>query len=140
VPGGARFYKKKYTFSDLAKMAQHLSLTEQNSTEAERESVKIKLLEFFERELGKKKQSRFKAVIMDVRNHGMFVELTDSMAYGLVHISTLRDDLYKVDPSQTALVGRKKKRRFNAGDTIEVSVARVDRFKRQIDFIVPDVA
>lgn len=140
VPGGARFHKKKYTFSDLAKMAQHLSLTEQNSTEAERESVKIKLLEFFERELAKKKPSRFKAVIMDVRNHGMFVELTDSMAYGLVHISTLRDDLYKVDSSQTALVGRKRKRRFKAGDTIEVSVARVDRFKRQIDFLIPDVA
>ena len=138
VPGGKKFHKKSYTFSELAGIAQHLSLTEQNSTEAERESVKIKLLEFFERELSKPKKSRFKAVIMDVRNHGMFVELTDSMAYGLVHISTLRDDLYKVDSNQDALVGRKGRNRFRVGDTIEVSVARVDRFKRQIDFVVAD--
>jgi len=140
VPGGKRFQKKQYTPSSLAKMAQHLSLTEQNSTEAERESVKIKLLEFFERELKKKQKSAFAAVIMDVRNHGMFVELTESMAYGLIHISTLRDDLYKVDASHTALIGRKRKKRFQIGDTVQVSVARVDRFKRQIDFIIPEVA
>lgn len=136
VKGGHRFHKKRYTFSDLAGIAQHLSLTEQNSTEAERESVKIKLLEFFERELTKPKPSRFEAVIMDVRNHGMFVELTESMAYGLIHISTLRDDLYKLNPSHTAIVGRRKRNRYTVGDKIEVSVARVDRFKRQIDFMV----
>ena len=136
VPGGARFHKKQYTNSDLTAVAQHLSLTEQNSTEAERESVKIKLLEFFERELSKPKRSRFEAIIMDVRNHGMFVELTKSMAYGLVHISTLRDDLYKMDPSNMAIIGRKRRKRFAVGDKIEVSVARVDRFKRQIDFMV----
>ena len=73
---------------------------------------------------------------MDVRNHGMFVELTKSMAYGLVHISTLRDDLYKMDPSNMAIIGRKRRKRFAVGDKIEVSVARVDRFKRQIDFMV----
>lgn len=136
VPGGARFYKKKYSYSELATIAQHLSLTEQNSTEAERESVKIKLLEFFERELQKSRKRAFEAVIMDVRNHGMFVELTESMAYGLVHISTLRDDLYKVDSSHTALVGRKRRNRYAIGDKIKVEVARVDRFKRQIDFAV----
>lgn len=136
VKGGHKFHKKRYTFSDLASIAQHLSLTEQNSTEAERESVKIKLLEFFERELTKAKPSRFEAVIMDVRNHGMFVELTESMAYGLIHISTLRDDLYKLNPSHTAIVGRRKRNRYTVGDKIEVSVARVDRFKRQIDFMV----
>jgi ribonuclease R len=136
VKGGQRFNKKKYTYSDLATVAQHVSMTEQNSTEAERESTKIKLLEFFERELQKPHRSRFKAVIMDVRNHGMFVELTESMAYGLVHISTLRDDLYKLDPSQTALVGRRRRSRYTVGDTIEVSVSRLDRFKRQIDFMV----
>ncbi len=136
VPGGARRHRKLYTFAELAGIAQHLSLTEQNSTEAERESVKVKLLEFFERELAKAARTRFRAVIMEVRNHGMFVELTESLAYGLVHISTLRDDLYKVDASHTALVGRRNRRRYAVGDTIEVCVARVDRFKRQIDFVV----
>jgi ribonuclease R len=136
VPKGTRSTRKLYKPAELAEIAQQLSLTEQNSTEAERESVKIKLMEFFERELDKSPKTAFPAVIMDVRNHGMFVELTDSMAYGLVHISTLRDDLYKLHPSQTALVGRKQRTRYNVGDTIMVEVARVDRFKRQIDFAV----
>ena len=117
-------------------MAEHLSLTEQNSTEAERESVKVKLLEFFERELKKTRRTRFEAVILEVRNHGMFVELTESMAYGLVHVSTLTDDLYRLDGGGTALVGRRKRRRYEVGQTITVQVERVDRFKRQIDFRV----
>lgn len=115
-------------------LAEHLSLTEQNSTEAERESVKVKLLEFFERELKKTRRTRFSAVILEVRNHGMFVELTESMAYGLVHVSTLTDDLYRMDGSGTALVGRRKRRRYEVGQTVTVQVERVDRFKRQIDF------
>jgi len=32
-----------------------------------------------------------------VRNFGMFVELTDTLTYGLVHISTLDDDFYTFD-------------------------------------------
>jgi ribonuclease R len=136
VSGDPHPPRKRYTASELASMAQHLSITEQNSTEAERESVKVKLLEFFERELTRRKPQTFDAVIMDVRNHGMFVELSESMAYGLIHISTLRDDLYKLQPSQSAIVGRKRKRRYAVGDTIPVQVARVDRFKRQIDFKV----
>jgi ribonuclease R len=132
--------KKKYTLSELVDIAQHLSHTEQNSTEAERESVKIKLLEFFERVLQNSPKLEFEAVIMDVRNHGMFVELKESMAYGLVHISTLRDDLYKLNEEHTALLGRKKRNRFAIGDSVSVSVARVDRFKRQIDFFIPNHA
>jgi ribonuclease R len=126
----------KYDVGRLAQVAQHISITEQNSTEAERESTKIKLLEFFERELDKKPRSRFPAVIMDVRNHGMFVELTDSLAYGLIHISTLHDDLYRASPDGAKLIGRKHRRVFKVGDIIEVGVHRVDRFKRQIDFLV----
>ena len=135
---GNRFNRKRYTTSELATVAQHLSLTEQNSTEAERESVKVKMLEYFERELTKKKKSVLEAVILDVRNHGMFIELTESMVYGLIHISTLRDDLYKVNGSQTAVVGRRKGNRFAVGDKIKVTIARVDRFKRQFDFVVAD--
>ncbi|MCC5834705.1 MAG: RNB domain-containing ribonuclease [Opitutales bacterium] len=127
-----------YKTSDLTAWAQHISITEQNSTEAERESNKLKLMEFFERELEKDQKTSFDAVVMDIRNHGMFVELSESMAYGLVHISTLRDDLYKVNQDLTQLVGRRTRRKFTVGQTIQVQVARVDRFKRQIDFMVAD--
>jgi ribonuclease R len=127
----------KYTGSKMVSIAEHLSLTEVNSVEAERESVKVKLLEFFERELEKKKRTQFEAVITETRNHGMFIELTGSLAFGLVHVSTL-DDMYFLTNDGTALVGRRSNRRYQVGQKITVVVSRVDRFKRQVDFrIVP---
>ncbi len=127
---------RKYAQADLEAVAEHLSVTEQNSTEAEREHTKIKQLEFFERELAKKEKTRFKAAITDLKNHGMFVELVESQTFGLVHISTLSDDHYLLNGDGTKLVGKRKKRKFEMGQTIEVVTERVDRFKRQIDFRV----
>jgi len=129
-------WKFEYRAEHMPRLAEHLSLTEQNSTEAERESVKVKLLEFFERELKKKKRTPLAATILEVRNHGMFVELVESQAYGFVHVSTLDDDLYTLEGGGAALVGRRKKRRFALGARVMVEVDRVDRFKRQIDFRV----
>ncbi|MGF1448011.1 MAG: ribonuclease R family protein [Opitutales bacterium] len=129
---------KAYRKGELDHLAAQVSMTEQNSTEAERESVKIKLLEFFERELNRKDKRRFKAIVTDTRNHGMFVELVESQAFGLVHVSTLRDDLYRLSDDGTTLVGRKTGRRFAVGQEVQVEVERVDRFKRQIDFAVTE--
>jgi ribonuclease R len=122
-----------YSGSKIASVAEHLSLTEVNSVEAERESVKVKLIEFFERELEKKKKTQFEAVITETRNHGMFIELTESLAFGMVHVSTL-DDMYFLTNDGTALVGRRSNKRYQMGQKIEVVVSRVDRFKRQVDF------
>ncbi len=119
-------------------LAEHLSLTEINSTEAERDSVKLKLGEFFERESEKRKKTLFPAVITDVRNHGFFVELTEAAgAFGLVPVSSLQDDFYQLTPSGSAFVGRKTKRRFELGQKIGVVVLKVDRQKRLLDFTVP---
>jgi ribonuclease R len=122
------------TTARMESLAEHLSLTEQNSMEAERESQKVKLLEFFEREVAKKKKTVFGAVITDVRNHGLFVELPDAMTFGFVHLSTLRDDLYLLNNAGTALIGRRTRRRLDVGQKVQVVTERVDRFKRQIDF------
>ncbi|MDR0535435.1 MAG: RNB domain-containing ribonuclease [Puniceicoccales bacterium] len=124
------------SLSDLATLAAHLSRTERTSADAERETVKIKLLELFERELAKPPGQRpaHDAIIVEVRNHGLYVELTDSQAYGLVHISTLTDDLYHINGDATALVGRKTRRTHTLGQHVAVTVDRIDRFKRQTDF------
>src|SRR5690606_29541607 len=63
----ARGHGPGYDLPRVERLGEHLSLTEINSTEAERESVKVKLLEFFERELEKQPRTRFAAVITDVR-------------------------------------------------------------------------
>jgi len=126
----------RYTKGKLESLGEHISITERNSVDAERESVKTKLLEFYDRELQKEEKQHFKAIITDVKNHGLFVELTDTLAFGMVHISTLDDDFYHPNSEGTALVGRRKQRTYALGQYIMVQVERVDRFKRQIDFRV----
>jgi len=127
-----------YLIAHTDRLAEHLSLTEINSTEAERDSQKIKLAEFFQREADKRKKTLFDAVITDVRNHGFFVELTQAAgAYGLVPVSSLKDDFYLRDNAGTTFTGRKTRRRFTLGQKIQVTVLQVDRQKRLIDFTVP---
>jgi ribonuclease R len=126
-----------YRAAHTDQLAEHLSLTEINSTEAERDSQKVKLMEFFDRETAKKKKTVFKAVITEVRNHGFFVELPEAGAFGMVPVSSLRDDFYVLNGAGTAFVGRKTRRKFELGHTIEVVAMKVDRQKRLIDFTVP---
>lgn len=133
APSGYTF---GYTPGKMESIGEHLSLTEINSTEAERESVKIKLLEFFERELKKKQKTKFTAVITDVRAHGLFVELVESMTFGFVNTSSMPDDYYTLNNAGTSLVGRKTKKTYELAGRIQVVVEKVDRFKRLIDFRV----
>ncbi|MEM1222327.1 MAG: RNB domain-containing ribonuclease [Verrucomicrobiota bacterium] len=130
----------RYSQGKLESLGDHLCITERNSIDAERESVKTKLLEFYERELKNEKKQAFQAVISDLKNHGIFVEIADTQAYGLVHISTLEDDFYHLSPDGQSIIGRKTKKTYSLGQYVMVQVERVDRFKRQIDFrIVPDL-
>jgi ribonuclease R len=124
----------RYKQSRLVEIAQQVTLREQNSTEAERESVKIKQLEFFEREVDKKEKTIFDAAVLEIKNHGLFVELKESLVFGLLPNSSLKDDLYHVSQDGTELFGRRTKKRIRVGETIQVFVSKVDRFKRLIDF------
>lgn len=128
--------KPSYSQEKQEEIAETITRTEQNSTEAERESVKIKLLEYFDLESQKNPKTIFEAIISDIRNYGFFVELQPSMAYGLVHISTVKDDIFNLAEGGTCLQGRRYKKRFALGQTVQVSIDKVDRYKRQLDFIL----
>ena len=123
-----------YDLARITALGEHLSLTEINSSEAERESQKIKLLEFFERELEKKTKTRFAAVITDVRPHGFFIELIESMAFGLVPAAGLGEPTLFSESGHGSLIGRRTKRRYELNGRLDVEVYRVDRVKRLIDF------
>jgi ribonuclease R len=123
-----------YNLRGVERLGEHLSLTEINSAEAERDSVKIKLLEFFERELERQPRTRFPAIITDVRANGFFIELIESMTFGFVAASAIGDDYYALNNSGDALVGRKRKQRFEINQRLDVVVDKVDRYKRLIDF------
>ncbi len=124
--------------SQLASLAEHISITERTAAEAEMEAVKMKKLEFFERQLAEHDPQVFRANVVDVRNYGLVVELPDVLLTGVVHVSTLTDDFYVFDAVNRRLSARRSRRRFSVGDKLNVFVARVDRFKRQIDFALAD--
>ena len=128
-------YQFAYTMNKVAAMGEHLSLTEVNSAEAERESVKIKLLEFFERELAKKQKTTFAAIITDVRPTGLFIELVESMTFGFIPVNSLPSDYYVSSDDGTALIGRRSKQRYALNGRLKVQIGKVDRVKRLIDFL-----
>src|SRR5881394_1348479 len=123
----------------LSAIADHISATERNAAEAEIDAVKMKKLEFFESQLQARDPQVFNAVVIDVRNYGLLVELPEILLTGLIHVSTLADDFYIFSASQRRFVGRQRRRRFAVGDKLRVHVARVDEFKRQIDFAIADL-
>jgi ribonuclease R len=128
--------KSRTDMGQLASIADHISGTERNAAEAEIESVRMKKLEFFQRQLNHRNPQIFRASIVDVRNYGLMVELPDALITGLVHVSSLTEDFYSFEPAQRRLIGRRSRKRFSVGDEIRVFVARVDTFKRQIDFAI----
>jgi ribonuclease R len=122
--------------SQVASIAEHISTTERIAADAEIESVRMKKLEFFQRQLNERNPQIFRAAVVDVRNYGLAVELPDALITGLVHVSSLENDFYLFEPSRRQLIGRRSRKRFSVGDEVRVFVVRVDTFKRQIDFAV----
>ncbi len=127
-----------HSAAGMQALGEQISATEQNSQQAERESVKIKILEFFERELDRTPRTRFAAVITDVRRNGFFVELLESMTFGFISADALGEDFYSFDESTHTLSGRRSKKRYTLNARLDVVVAKVDRFKRLIDFSPAD--
>lgn len=118
----------------FGEIARHISSTERQAAEAEREAVRLKKFEFFRQQLTRKTGQTFRAIVLEVRNFGMFIELPDVMAGGLIHVSALGDDFYTFDQARQRFVGRRTRKTFQAGDKLDVIVARVDAFKQQLDF------
>lgn len=123
---------------ELAGIAEHISTTERVAAEAENESSKLKKLEFLQLQLTEKNPQIFRAVVIEVRNYGLLIELPDVLLTGLVHISSLQDDFYVFDGARRRLMGRQSKRLLAVGDILKVVVARIDIFKQQADFAIVD--
>ena len=76
----------------------------------------------------------YPALVIDVRNFGFFVDVTGLAMSGLIHCSSLTDDFYEFDEARGTLTGRRNRRVFCLGDKVEVQIAKVDSFKKQVDF------
>jgi ribonuclease R len=128
------------SMAEIASIAEHISRTERNAADAEIDASQVKKLEFFQRQLTGRNPQIFPATVVDVRNYGLMVELPDALLTGLIHVSSLTDDFYMFEPARRQLIGRRSRKRFRVGDELSVFVARVDLFKRQVDFAIAPAA
>ena len=118
----------------LQVVAERISETERSSDDAERDSRDVKLFAFLRGQLESGRPQRYSALVTDVRNFGFFVDVAGLGLSGLVPLSGLTDDFYQFEPGKVQLIGRRSRRVFKLGDKVEVQIAKVDTFKRQVDF------
>ena len=118
----------------LKEIAEHISETERNSADAERDSKDVKLYAFLKAQLKSPRPTPYPALVTDVRNFGFFVDVPGLAMSGLVQLSLLEDDFYMFDSERNQLVGRRTRRVIRLGDKVQVQVAKVDSFKKQVDF------
>jgi ribonuclease R len=130
----ALFQKSQSPATSLKETAEHISDTERNSADAERDSKDVKLYAFLKAQLASPAPTPYPALVIDVRNFGFFVDVPGLAMSGLVHLSFLEDDFYDFDPARGQLVGRRNRRVIRLGDKLQVQVAKVDSFKKQVDF------
>ncbi|HXI69062.1 MAG TPA: ribonuclease R [Verrucomicrobiae bacterium] len=130
----ALFDKNAPKLGALKPVAEHISVTERNSADAERDSKDVKLFAFLKAQLESGDPIKYPALVTDVRNFGFFVDVPGLAMSGLVPLSTIQDDFYVFDESRSNLVGRRTRRVIGLGDRLTVQVAKVDSFKKQVDF------
>ena len=128
--------KPKSNFDELASLAEHCTRAERRAETAERELIKVKLLTYLAGHIGK----AFHAVIVAVEDFGFFCRLVEFPAEGLVHVTALGDDHYYLEGGTHTLIGRRGGKRYRLGDKIEVTVARVDVDRRELDLTLGTIA
>jgi ribonuclease R len=122
----------------MVEVADHISRTERNSADAERDSKDVKLYAFLNEQLKSAEPNRYAALVTDLRNFGFFVDVTDLGMSGLIPLSILEDDFYIYDPNANIIIGRRTRRIIRLGDIVEVQIAKVDDAKKRVDFrLVP---
>ena len=113
----------------LPEVAKHSSEMERRADEAERETVKLKKVQYMEQHIGEE----FEGVISGVTEWGFFVELENTVE-GLVRVTELTDDFYQYYEDTYELVGEATNRRYKLGQKVLVRVEHCDRIMRTIDF------
>ena len=117
----------------LPEVAKHASEMERRADEAERETIKLKKVQYMENHIGE----TFAGVISGVAEYGFFVELENTVE-GLVRVTSLTDDFYQYYEEAYELVGEATNRRFKLGQQVRVTVDNCDRIMRTIDFTLAD--
>ena len=127
---GGRSANQKY----YEEQCEHSSLMEQTAQQAERDSIKYKMVEF----MGDKIGQEFDAHISGIQSYGLYCEIDENHCEGLIGMHDLDGDYYEFDERRYCLVGRRTHRKYLLGDPIRIRVARADLERRQLDFELAD--
>lgn len=116
----------------LPEVAKHSSEMERRADEAERETDKLKKVEFMERHIGE----IYEGVISSITAWGVYVELPNTIE-GMIHVSMLPGDYFYYDEETYEMVGQSTDIRYKLGQTLKIRVHATDKILRTIDFVIP---
>ncbi|MFI5135783.1 MAG: ribonuclease R, partial [Chitinophagales bacterium] len=108
----------------------HASEMERKAAEAERTSIKLKQVEFMQKEIGKV----FDGIISGVAEFGIFVITKDSYCEGMVRLNTIKSDYFAFEEKKHSIRGVNTHRRYSLGDVIKVKLVDANPERRTIDF------
>ena len=115
-------------------LCEHCSDMEQVAQNAERESIKYKMVEF----MGDKIGEIYDAHISGITSYGIYAEIDENHCEGMVPMRDLDDDYYDFDEKNFVLRGRRHHHKYQLGDAIRIQVAKANLEKRQLDFTLAD--
>jgi ribonuclease R len=115
---------------EYEKKSLHSSQMEKKAADAERASIKYKQAEYLENNIGKE----YTGLISGVTEWGMYVEIIENKCEGMIRLRDITDDFYVWDEKNYCIIGQRKKKKYQLGDEVKISVKKVDLAKRQIDF------
>lgn len=125
--GGRSANKEHYE-----ELCEHSSDMEQIAANAERDSIKYKMVEYMGQFIGEE----FDAHISGITSYGIYAEIDENHCEGMIPIRDLKDDYYEFDERNFCLVGRRRHNRYQLGDAIRIQVARANLEKKQLDFTI----
>ena len=128
--GGRSANQDKYE-----ELCEHCSDMEQVAQQAERDSIKYKMVEFMADKLGE----TYDAHISGIQSYGIYCEIDENHCEGMVPMRDLDDDYYDFDERNYCLVGRRHHHTYQLGDPIRIRVARANIEKRQLDFALEKI-
>jgi len=115
-------------------LCRHCSDMEIVASNAERDSIKYKMVEYMIPFVG----STFEAHISGIQSYGIYCEIDCNHCEGLIPMRDLDDDYYDLDERNYCLVGRRYRHRYRLGDPIKIKVAQADLKNRRLDFAPAD--
>ncbi len=127
--GGIGEKRIRHYESILPRIAENSSLTERRADEAERDTDKLKKVEYMQKHIGEV----FEGVISSITNWGIYVELPNTIE-GMIRVNDLLDDYYYYDEDNYEMVGKETGRIFKLGQKVSVVAVKADKLQRQIDF------